>query len=585
VDPDGVGDVTIQGAVVANHTVPIETHSRALNTINVEIQVAAARTGTPGNSLDAGVCSFDDTAFSVDANGYVTLAGGSGPAIDEVNVDANTGPGTDPVLPNASGQITVSGSAVANHSVPIETHSRAANAYNIEVQLASAVAATPANSNDAGVCSFDNSMFTVDANGFVQLSGGGLAVDQIAVDANTGPGTDPVLPAGTGQVTIQGASVAAHSVPIETHSRAANTLNVEVQYASAVSSTSATDSGVCHFNNTLFSVDSNGYVGLTSAALPSMPGVTNLGINYNAGTFTVTSADGTALSSSNVAKVTLQSKSSPGYLVTVDVTADQDFIDDAGSSQIINNLFGLTTGVAWAQDIPFFLYAVLNDSENAIQFMISRSPANTTSPAAANIGAPDDAVADAQRDFWSLENITETEWDQNPCLCVGSFRMQMSSSDDWTVQTLSNADGIGQFHEQTLFVMPEGVQGAASGTFFLADGTDTEPEFASNNMRYTILKSGMVRYQFDGQNADVVGTGTADLQPVLPYAPITVQQAVNFGRHTADSTNVRTMVSGAAAADQVYIAQMYLEGGTDVMTFPDIASGDGLQFDTIYQAF
>lgn len=196
----------------------------------------------------------------------VTIAlSGGGVAVDQINVDFNTAPGTDPVVPSASGEVSILGNVVANATnanSPIATHSRDVNALNIDLQVAAAVAATPGDAFDAGICSFDSAMFTVDANGFVQLSGGGLAIDEINVDANTAPGTDPVLPNGSGQITVSGAAVSAHSVPVETHSRAANAYNIEVQVASDRTGApgNTNDAGICSFDDTSFVVDADGYV-------------------------------------------------------------------------------------------------------------------------------------------------------------------------------------------------------------------------------------------------------------------------------------------------------------------------------------
>src|SRR3990167_1437582 len=254
----------------------------------------------------------------------------------------------------------------------------------------------------------------------------------------------------------------------------------------------------------------NNNFGITRAGVLDFSGannpewVSNLGFSYSAGTFTIHDAQGTALSATNPAWVTLQSKASPGRLQTYKVTANQDFIDDAGASEIIGNLFGVVTGVAWAQDMPFYLYAVGNDAETAIAFMISRIPHATRSPVAAAIGAPDDAVSDSVGDFFSLDSLDESLFDENPCLCIGSFRMRMSSSDDHTVQTLTDQDGIGRFHEDTSFTMPAAQNGAggaapAAGTYLLANG-GTAPVFTANSYTYFIKKSGLCHliYGFTG---------------------------------------------------------------------------------------
>jgi hypothetical protein len=184
----------------------------------------------------------------------------------------------------------------------------------------------------------------------------------------------------------------------------------------------------------------------------SIAGVTpicvNLGITYSAGTFTIHGAEGTALSTpsetnGNPGFIRFQDKTTPGLVKYISVNANQNFIDDAGASEIIGNLFGFPTGVAVTTDQDFYIYAVSNDAMNAVAFMISRLSGCKVSPAAAKIGAPDDPVADTIDCFFAFDNLDETLYDANPAVCIGKIRMRMSTSDDWTVQALSNLDGIG----------------------------------------------------------------------------------------------------------------------------------------------
>ncbi len=191
----------------------------------------------------------------------ISLVGG-GPAMETFTVQAATVPGLVIVTPIAN-NVVVNGSAVAAHSVPIETRSRALGAYNVEVQYAAAVAATDA--TKSGLAHFNNTQFTVDANGFVALAGGGLAIDQVAVDAATGPGTNPVVPSGAGQITVTGGQVAAGTIGanvIRTDSLAANTYTIEIQRSTAVASTASLNNGVSHFDSADFTVDANGFVSL-----------------------------------------------------------------------------------------------------------------------------------------------------------------------------------------------------------------------------------------------------------------------------------------------------------------------------------
>ena len=97
----------------------------------------------------------------------VSLVGGA--AVSSFDVDAVTPPGTDPVVPLA-GVVTVTGGQVAAGTTvnAIRTASLAANTYTIQIQRSSAQATTTIGAN--GISHFDSSQFSVDANGFVQLT-------------------------------------------------------------------------------------------------------------------------------------------------------------------------------------------------------------------------------------------------------------------------------------------------------------------------------------------------------------------------------------------------------------------------------
>lgn len=262
--PTVAGLVTINGAVVAAGTNPVRSDGTGANTMALEVQISQALAATDATKI--GLSNFDSAAFDVDANGFVTLNGG-GIAATSFDVQAATAPGTDPVVPSASGVVTVNGAAVAAHSVPIETRSRAANAYNVEVQYSAAVAATDA--TKSGIAHFDSAAFDVDANGFVTLNGGGVGITSVNVDAATPPGTDPVVASATGEITITGAQVATGTIGanvIRTDSLAANTLAIEIQRTTAVAATDSTKNGVSHFDSASFAVDANGFVTLAASS-------------------------------------------------------------------------------------------------------------------------------------------------------------------------------------------------------------------------------------------------------------------------------------------------------------------------------
>lgn len=237
-------------------------------------------------------------------------SGSSGPLLN-VQVQAATAPGVNPVVPTIAGLITINGASVAAHSVPVETRTRALNTFNIEVQYASAVASTDA--TKSGLAHFNSSQFAVDANGFVTLSGGGEAIDSLGVQSTSGAGTNPVVSDVNGKIEMQGALVAAGTNPLRAVSTAANTLQYQVQTSQALASTDATKVGLSNFSNGNFNVDANGFVSFSNGAsvcsfqatlsASTVGGVTgngavykvafntagiNVGSGFNTGTFTFT---------------------------------------------------------------------------------------------------------------------------------------------------------------------------------------------------------------------------------------------------------------------------------------------------------
>lgn len=94
-----------------------------------------------------------------------------GSVVDSFQVDTNTAPGTNPVLPDANGLVTITGGQVATGTIGtnvIRTDSVAANTYTVEIQR-STMAATPGALANNGVSHFDSQDFSVSALGFVTL--------------------------------------------------------------------------------------------------------------------------------------------------------------------------------------------------------------------------------------------------------------------------------------------------------------------------------------------------------------------------------------------------------------------------------
>jgi hypothetical protein len=261
-----LGTIQTIGNTVANatHAKPLYTHNPSGNIEEWDIQVAAAIASTNINST--GLAAFSNTQFSVDANGFVTLKGGSGSPTLGLTPDAFTAPGTSPVVPNFSGNIILEGGATyatGTRANPIRTNSLAANTVDLQIQLAGANAGT-ATANGFGVAQFDSNSFGV-SSGFVTLLNAGTTgpITKVNLDA----GTSPILPT-AGAIVLTGGQIAAGSTAnvIRTDGTSSNTATIQIQRAQAVATSTIGDNGVSHFNSAQFSVDANGFVSLSGGS-------------------------------------------------------------------------------------------------------------------------------------------------------------------------------------------------------------------------------------------------------------------------------------------------------------------------------
>ena len=304
--------LNVLGVVNVAGTTPFAT-SASGNTVDINIQRSQAIAATDATKI--GLSNFNSGQFTVDANGFVSLLGG-GQAIDSIAVQT----GTSPIVPTGAGLVTINGAVVAAGTNPVRTDGTGANTLAVEVQTSQAIGAT--NAANIGLAAFDSAAFDVDANGFVQLNGGGIAATAFDVQANTAPGTDPVVPTAAGVVTVNGAAVANHSVVLETRSRAANAYNLEVQYSAAAAATDATKSGVAHFNSAQFTVDANGFVSTSgTGVMTTITGDSGGALSPTAGNFNVLGLSGSKTSGSGS---TLTIKSPP-------------FADQSGSTTVTLN--------------------------------------------------------------------------------------------------------------------------------------------------------------------------------------------------------------------------------------------------------
>jgi len=101
VTPDSSGNINLLGLVVANgtHAKAVYTESPVAHTEKIDVQVSAAIASTDVTKV--GLAAFNNTQFSVDANGFVALVGGGG-AFNSINVQVFTGAGTYTYFPHAN---------------------------------------------------------------------------------------------------------------------------------------------------------------------------------------------------------------------------------------------------------------------------------------------------------------------------------------------------------------------------------------------------------------------------------------------------------------------------------------------------
>lgn len=186
--PDASGNVNVLGSVVANslNASAVYVKNTSANTETLQVQVGAAIAST--NIAKVGLVAFDNTQFTVDANGFVALVGSDVPATKGLIPQAHTAPGTTPVVANGSGNINVYGFVVNAIGIPLQTNSTVANQLDIDIQLTSAQASS--NAANAGLASFNSANFTVDANGYASITGSsGNFTPAISGSSSAGVGT------------------------------------------------------------------------------------------------------------------------------------------------------------------------------------------------------------------------------------------------------------------------------------------------------------------------------------------------------------------------------------------------------------
>jgi len=313
--------------------------------------------------------------------------------------------------------------------------------------------------------------------------------------------------------------------------------------------------------------------GLLEYGGSNTPGyMSNLGITYAGGTFSITDAQGAALSTNNPGWVTVPSTTG-GQLICLPVTAaTHTFDDDAGTSNLTNLGFGITETVNWSNQMPWFLYVVNeDDTAGGLGFFIARAPNLIWTPAAGLIHDYDGAAGtDTQASIFGMWNDDAGKANKNSAL-IGAFRMTWSTAtDDWTVAALNNfQDGLGYGQINKILTQawsfPLGQNGAASGTYLIDNG-GTAPIQSTNNYVYSIGLDGYCTVSYNSQgDGGTDGAGAVISRITIPYASNTITGGtkIPIGLTTAATT----ITSGAVTMGALE------NGATNVgLQYPDTAT-------------
>lgn len=274
--------------------------------------------------------------------------------------------GTHPVIPTEfiadsgsavpiSNQLEVLGETVAAGSNPFRSIA-SGNTVTYQAQISQAIAATDATA--IGLAAFSSADFSVDANGFVQLSAtaGGTS---FTVDAASAPGTNPVAPSGAGLVTVTGGQVAAGTTSnvIQTNSLAANSYTVQVQRSKTEATATVGSNGVCHFDSASFSVDSDAFVSLVGS-IPNQFDGNSGSATPSSGVLNIVGSNGVITSASgSTVTAEMNSPFTGAFTFTGVVTSESSFNVNPGSDIDTDLVTVQVTGtptLSWVEASNYF---------------------------------------------------------------------------------------------------------------------------------------------------------------------------------------------------------------------------------------
>lgn len=326
---------------------------------------------------------------------------------------------------------------------------------------------------------------------------------------------------------------------------------------------------------------------------PQYNGAYGLTLSLSGGTLTVTCNNATC-SDANPGYVVMNSTTA-GQKVTLRVNTAYSIVDDAGTSDFTNLGFGITETANWGNDLPFFIYAVnrgnaaFDGSDGNSTFIIARAPnLSTTSSSGNDIGDTGAIpVNDSETVMIVLDDVTIANYTSLPTELIGAIRMQWSTTtDDWTIQTLGQTDGISNEALNKTFAtewtFPTGQNGADANQH--NGGTNT-PVFSNYSSAYWLNREGQIRLYFN-MNGDggTDGSGGSNFTVYIPNIISSPSGNLNPGFCDINATGQASMSIVEVTAGQVSLNFK----AADRTAFIHSHFGNGLRTvscTVIYQAF
>ncbi|MGK5595690.1 MAG: beta strand repeat-containing protein [Parachlamydiaceae bacterium] len=283
--PAANGLVTFNGSSVGAGTNPVRTNGTDANTIDLQVQISQAVASSNANHV--GLAAFNSDQFSVDENGFVTLAGGTTPSVLTMSDDVNT-----IVSPSGTGNIQLVGHINEQGSTKFSTIDAGTNLLNINPMSSARWIVDPLGFNGTHT-TLTSALASATSGDTIFIVAGATLTENVTLKAGvniTALTGDQITP----NVTIIGNCTASFAgtctisnIRLQTNSAAcltvsgssATTVNLYNVYINATNATAISFSSSSS-SSTIRMVNCLGNIGATGIALFSQSSAGTLGINY-----------------------------------------------------------------------------------------------------------------------------------------------------------------------------------------------------------------------------------------------------------------------------------------------------------------